>query len=164
VLGAETPRDLAQLGVRGTEARVLDDAQHAARGGVMGLQQLAPVGQVPPGRLSEGGVVRLHQDVSVAQAPAADARAVEHDDVPERADLEDAPAADARRPEIAPEVPGRRCEILVPEPPPPLEDEHAVALLGQSHGRHAAAEAGADHDEVVDVLSHARSRAVGRAM
>ena len=59
-------------------------------------------------------------------------------------------APEPRRPEVAAGVPRGLREVLVLEPPPGLEHEHPVALLGGPQRGHRPTEARAD-DEDVDV-------------
>src|SRR5262245_14360252 len=99
----------------------------------------------PGGRVERRGIP-LHEDVGLTQAATAHTRAVKDEDVLERADLENSVAANGGRPEIAPEVPVAPGEVAILEAAAPLQDHDPIALLRQSHGGDAAAEARADDD------------------
>ena len=93
------------------------------------------------------------QRARVAEAAAADAAAGDDRDVLEGGQAEDALQAEARAPEVALQIGRRARELVVGEAPAALEHADRVALLGQAQRRHAAAEAGADHQPVEVVLS-----------
>ena len=151
VRGAELAGDVAQQDIGRPGARIGRDAEHPAGGVVVGTEQGLPVGQVAPGRCGEHLVPRRHQHVGIAQAAAADARAVQHEDVAEGADLQNPEAAERGGPERLPDVPVGAGKVLVAEALAPLEHMHPVALFGEPKRRDAAAEPGADDDEIKDV-------------
>src|ERR1035441_8579425 len=72
-----------------------------------------------------------------------------HDqDVAEGIDVEETAQSEARPPDPPPEQPVGGGQSLRSPPAAHLHHPHPVALLGEPVGRHAAAEAGTDHDEV----------------
>jgi hypothetical protein len=90
----------------------------------------------------------------------------EDHDVPEPVDPLDAEAAERGHPEEPAQVPARRREVGVLEPPARFVDEHVVALLGEPQGSDGTAEAGTDDDDVVigpDAVRHGHGRCAARA-
>ncbi len=138
--------------VRRPQAWVAAHAQHAAGSVVVGPQSCFPIGQVAPGRRFEQAIIRLHQHVGVPQTAAAHAAAVQNHHVVEHAYLQNSETAQGRKPEIFPHPPIGRREVFVAVALAALQHQHAVALLGEAHGRHTAAEAGADDDKIISVF------------
>ena len=153
--------DLANDVVGRRDLGVGGRAEHLLRHGVMRLELLLPIGEMRPGLALEEGILRRGERVRVRQRAAADTDPVEHGDVLEERHLEDPVHAHRGPPHPLLEVAIVFREVIFPEALALLEDEDAVALLGESQRRDAPAEAGAD-DDVVEVLGHhIDSRSIG---
>jgi hypothetical protein len=68
----------------------------------------------------------------------------------EQGDLQDAKGARKGQPDVLPELPVAFGEVLLAKALALFEDEDFVALFGETHGAHGAAEAGADDEIVVN--------------
>ena len=133
--------------------RHLRDAEHAA-GLVVERRELAlPLGDAGPLRVLEELARRHVERVGVDERAAADARAAQDDGVGQQVDALDAVEAEARGVEELADPPRGRRELVVGEAATGLQDADLVALLGEAQRGDRAAEAGADHEDVV-VLAH----------
>ncbi len=147
---AELLAELAQELIGGVVVRVLHDAEHPLRLGVVGREHALPVVHLRPLAVLEERLRRHVQRVRIAQAAAAHAAAGDDCDVLEGGHPEDAPHPQVGAPEVALQVGGGPWKLVVGEPTSALQHAHRVALLRQPQRRDAAAEARAD-DEPVEV-------------
>ncbi len=147
--------DLIRVGVRG----VGDHAQHAAALVVERGELFLPVRDVAPLPVPEELARGLVQRVGVVERSPADARAGEDHHVAHHVDALDPEQFELGRPYVAVESPGRLGQVGVLEAATRLDHRDAVPLLRQSQGRHAAAETGADDD---DIRVRRRGGGVGR--
>jgi hypothetical protein len=77
---------------------------------------------------------------------------VEDKESSEEAELENPKAAYYRSPQIPENIPICAGEILILKTLAPLQHQHAIAFLSQTHGRHAAAKSGTDDDEIEGLI------------
>jgi hypothetical protein len=123
------------------------------------LPVLLEAGPLPVGVEARPGAI---ERVRVAEAAAADAGAADDRHVLEQRQAEDAVQAQPRGEEVAADVPRRARELVVGIAPARLDDDDAVALLGQPVRRDAAAEARADDEPVVVVIASRRRHGAAR--
>jgi hypothetical protein len=100
----------------------------------------------------------------VDEAAAADARAVEQPDVLEEGQPLRPEAAQGGHPQVVGQLPVGLGEGFGRPALAALDDEDGVAFLGQPPGGHAAAEAGADDDVIVDAFNREIVVVRGRGM
>ncbi len=152
--GVATPalaRHLSQDMVGGGEVGVGGGTEHVFGRVVVGTEDGFPVGQVSPAGRVEQFVVRFHEHAGVNQAATTDAAAVQYHHVVEQRELLDTETAQGGGPEIGADVPVGWGEIGVPVAFAAFQHQYVVAFFGQAHGGNAAAEAGADDGEIVDL-------------
>ena len=135
-------------------ARIDRDAQHSPGLFKVGLQDGLPVVEVLPPGIGEGFVLGHHERVGVDEASTAHAGPVQNEDVSQQRQLLDPVTENPRHPEELPKVPVGPGEILRPPSLAHLDDENAVALLGEAEGGNRSAETRPHHDEIV-LIRHA---------
>src|SRR5205085_2174737 len=104
---AERFAELAKKAVDVVVVRVLDDAEHALRLGVVRRERALPVLERGPLRVLVEGPRRRVQRVCVAEAATADAAAGDDGDVPEGGQPEDALHPELEAAEVPAQVGGR---------------------------------------------------------
>jgi hypothetical protein len=102
-------------------------------------------------------VRRDEQGVRVHETPTADARTVHHEYVAKQGHLHDAVAAERGLPQKASQIPAGLGEVVRPEALAHLDDDDAIALLGEPERGDGAAESGADHGKVAIERGHGSS-------
>ena len=139
---------------------VLDDAEHAPSAVcVVGRHLALPVGQPGPAiRCSQMESRGTSSVLAYVMDPPPTAQPCRIITWRNGCDIEEAAQREARPPDPAPEHPVGARQVFRRPAAAHLHHRHPIALLGQAMRRHAAAEAGADHDEI-EVKSDAGTRA-----